>query len=177
MADHGVRKVSSSPLLIAAIAAALVAGAIWFSMRGPGGDTGADAGAPVISPVDDYLTFVDRLAATDSGTDALALEGMRKLAAALGTLEVGGADLPVDLRIVAEHIAISPESVETTGAVQPRLLAAAVALDGQVSAASELQLAAHAIDSQMPLTQQRQALVTFFTRAGESIRRAGLRAQ
>lgn len=176
MADQGVRKMSSSPLLIGVVAAAVVVGAIWFSMRGPGGDAGADAAAPVISPVADYLAFVDGLAATGD-TDELALDGLRKLAGALGTLKVGGADLPVDLRIVAEHIAINPQSVETTAAVRPSLVAVAVALDGQVSEGSELQQAASAVDAGMSLAQQREALIAFFTRAADGIRRASAPAK
>ena len=177
MTDQGVKKASGRVLLIVAVAAAVIAGAIWFSMGGSGGDTGTNAGAPVISPVDDYLAFADGLAAPDGNSEDFALEGLRKLAGALGTLGVGGADLPVDLRIVAEHIAINTQSVETTATVRPRLVAAAVALDGQISGTSELQKAANAIDVTMPLTEQREALVAFFTRAADGVRRAGASAK
>jgi hypothetical protein len=170
MADERVRRVSSPRLLIAVVAAVLMAGAIWLAMRDPAGDAGTTVAAPVVSPLDEYLTFADGLGATGVSVDDLVVDGMRKLAGALGTAGIGGALIPVDLRVAAEHVVIGPDAADTTASVRASLVAAAVALDAEVSKTPSLRGAAEAIDVRQPIAQQREALVTFFMLAAERLR-------
>jgi hypothetical protein len=172
MANERVSGRSSPALLVGVVAAVVVAAALWFVMRDPSAGAGSTAGAPVISPVDDYLAFADGLAASGgSAADDLVVDGLRRLAGALGTLKPGDPELPVDLRVAAEHIIINPGAADTTTAVRTSLVAAALALEGEGSSTT-LRGAADAIDSSQPIAEQREALARFFMLAAESVRGA-----
>jgi hypothetical protein len=125
------------------------------------------------SAVHDYVQFAEGLGDGRIGKSALEpaaiAEGLRKLAVVLGALQLGDPDLPVDLRITAEHVLLNPASPATTAAVRAGLLrvAAAIGMERQDTAASLIQ-AAEAIDGAAPLVSQ-QAPVRQFLRQSAGV--------
>jgi hypothetical protein len=132
-----------------------------------GGEVSQPAAAP--DPAREYLAFADGLSTNAPRGDEVLVEGLRKLAGALGTLEGVEPEVPIDLRIVAEHILLNPESAETTAVVRTSLVAAADSLDRDRGGASELRPAVDAIDPQIPLSRQRDRMIQMFVAAAARI--------
>lgn len=155
----------------------LVAGAVLLWWTGANGPDGADtdtasraAPPPAADPADDYLAFADALRTSPPAGTELIVEGLRKLAAALGTVESVEPDVPIDLRIVAEHVVLNADSAETTAVVRTSLLAAAESLEGEGSGAAGLREAVETIDPEIPLTGQRDRVIDVLIRAADRIR-------
>jgi hypothetical protein len=170
--------VTTPRLWAAAIAAVLlVAGAIVLWWPGANGrsvtdtDTMPRAASPVpADPADDYLAFTDTLRTSPPAGTEVIVEGLRKLAAALGTVQTVEPDVPIDLRIVAEHVVLNADAVETTGVVRTSLLAVAASLERDGSGAAGLREAVDAIDPELPLTRQHDRVLDVLIRAADRIR-------
>jgi hypothetical protein len=125
--------------------------------------------APAEGPITDYLEFAGGVDTIPADTQVI-VDGLRKLAGALGTLQVAPPDVAVDLRVAAEHVLLSPDAPGTTEAVRDSLLAAADTLtDGGTDAALVGSLA-DSIDPGTAVGMQRDVLVRFFVRAAEVLR-------
>ena len=122
-------------------------------------------------PVEEYVAFGDHLRTDPELTDAAIVDGLRKLARALAGAETP-ADVAIDLRIVAEHIVLNPDAVETTEVVRRSLLAAADALDERNGDAQLVRPLAASIDVRIPLTHQRDRLSQFFVGSADRLRQS-----
>jgi hypothetical protein len=137
-------------------------------------DPVASTTGTTVSVVHDYVEFANALGenevegSTIEATDVA--EGLRRLAGALGVLGLGSPNLPVDLRVMAEHILLNPESPATAEAVRAVLIetAAAVGAERRAAAAS-LQQSAGAVNPNQPLTGQAATLHQFFRRTAEAL--------
>ena len=79
-------------------------------------------------PAADYQAFASRVAGESADVEAV-VEGLRRLAGAVGALEGTPPEVAVDLRVAAEHLLLNPEAMGTTEAVRNSLAAAADTLD------------------------------------------------
>jgi hypothetical protein len=156
-------------------AAVLIGAAIllWWGgfNRQPAAVAPGDASQPraIADPSADYVTFAGGLADGSADLDAL-VEGLRKLAAAMGALEGAAPEAAVDLRVAAEHVLLNPDAAGTTEAVRGSLLAAAGALEGSDTDTSPLRTVAESIDRETPLQNQQDRLVRFFILAADTLR-------
>lgn len=149
--------------------ALLAAIGVWWNWRA--GTTAADAdGAPsatstpgAADPIQEYTQFAATLDATNPGVEQL-VEGLRALAAAVGSATGGEATALIDLRIAAEHIQLNPEDPATTANVRSSLIAAADAI-----ADTGLRSAAESIDPRSTVAEQRQGIAEALRRAGEAL--------
>lgn len=155
-------------------AAAVGAGVYWLwpprvrtgtSQIGTSGST-----APSASAVSEYVAFASDLqlppgapAVTDT------IEGLRRLAGALGELGIGDPSLPIDLRVSAEHLSLNQRSTANATRVCDLLRAVAAALPPGAGA-ERAAAAAAALDPMMPLPDQAAALETFFRAAADALR-------
>jgi hypothetical protein len=139
--------------------------------------TGASAAA-----VHDYVAFarvLDETRIDESSLEPSSIaDGLRKLAGALGALNIGDPELPVDLRVTAEHVLLNPASPATTAAVRTGLVkaAAAIAAERQDPAAS-LHAAAEAIDEASPLTSQPATVRQFLRQSADALERVTANAR
>lgn len=139
-------------------------------------DDGSPPAAARPSPVEEYLQFLAAVPDSQSGlSDERMVEGLRKLAGALGTLNMGNPDLLVDLRVGAEHILLNPASAETAATIRAALVATAETLEREPETNGALGGAAQSIRADQPLTEQRMAVLHFFRQAGDAIQRSDLR--
>lgn len=159
---------------------ALLATAVWLMVsvdRDPeptAGATsdGASAPAGVPSAVEEYAQFAAAAGEGQSGADAGQLaEGLRKLAAALAALNVGGPDLPIDLRVGAEHVLLNPASTEITAIIRDDLIAAAQAVELATETDTALRGAAESIETDRPLIEQQGTVLQFFRQAADALHR------
>ena len=156
---------SWSWLVILAVISLAIAAVFWAVERV--GDTDEDAiamGVPAdndgansetSSPVQDYLQFAgaagDRqIRDSDADPDAI-VEGLRKLAGALGTLNLGSSDLQVDLRVAAEHFLLNSASTATAAAVRNSLISAADAIEAERRNEVNLRRLAESVRRDRPL--------------------------
>ena len=156
---------SWSWLVILAVISLAIAAVFWAVERV--GDTDEDAiamGVPAdndgansetSSPVQDYLQFAgaagDRqIRDSDADPDAI-VEGLRKLAGALGTLNLGSPDLQVDLRVAAEHFLLNSASTATAAAVRNSLISAADAIEAERRNEVNLRRLAESVRRDRPL--------------------------
>ena len=109
-------------LLHIGIVALALTGAVAFpGCRDTGGSATSSEAAPIVK---DYLEVADAAGAETTTVDEQFLaEALRKLAAALGTLNLGDLDLQVALRVAAEHVVLNPERAgyDSRGAEQSYL--------------------------------------------------------
>jgi hypothetical protein len=133
------------------------------------GDVGAAA-----DPVRDYLQFTAALeesqAPTSTGDLSFVVEGLRRLAGALGTLSLGSPTLQVDLRVAAEHLVLNPESPATSAAVRDGFLRAADAVESGDAGRMALHDVGGSIDPRRPLLEQQATVRTFFREVAIAIR-------
>jgi hypothetical protein len=162
-------------IVTALLAAAVLA--FWaLGRRGGATGDGTDAErrqasvAAAEDAVRTYAAFAERLRAAQPapGPDAV-VEGLRRLAAALDALDVGGEELPVDLRVAAEHVRLNPDALATTELVRDRLVAAATALDRRREGEADLRPAAEAIDPKIPLGRQIDRVMRVLVQAAASL--------
>lgn len=163
---------------IAVVAAFLIAIAamFWAFGRLRGGDSGASepstnesSGATgAASPVADYLLFIDAVGVDDQ---TLIVEGLRKLAGAVGYLNLGTLDVQVRLRVAAEHILLNPGSTSTTEAVRTALISAAEAIEMGGKSDEDLRRLAVSLQLDRPVTNQQETMVTFFRKAAAALKR------
>ena len=136
-------------------------------------DVGSGATATpdwTMSPVQDYLLFASSVRDRNvQGADAeFMAEGLRKLAGALGALNIGGLDLTVDLRVAAEHVLLDPASTENIEVVRNGLVSAANALEaGRQRDAAALRQLAQSIRSDTRLLDQLATIHMFFRVSAE----------
>jgi hypothetical protein len=105
-----------------------------------------------------------------SGADGAQLaEGLRKLAGVLAALNIGGPDLPINLRVGAEHILLNPASSEVTVLIRDDLIAAASALEVGTATDGSLRGSAESIRTDRPLIEQRETVLQFFGQAAAAI--------
>jgi hypothetical protein len=137
-----------------------------------------DSAAAVVteanSPVQEYLQFVGTAGtATADVDDKFMVDGLRTLAGAMATLNLGSPGLHVDLRVAAEHILLSPASSATTEIVRTCLISAADAIEtaGQDESDNNLTRLAQSVQRGMPLIDQRGTVQMFFQASAEAIKR------
>jgi hypothetical protein len=166
------------------VAAILCAIAVSVSGTGCAGDVDDDPSATAVpstaaqaadTPVQDFIEFAGVVDSRRQGSNAdpqYIVEGLRKLAGALGTLGLGTPDLQVDLRVAAEHLLLSPMSPATTVVVRDGLIAAAAAIQaGHRIEHGELRRLAASISVQSPVLDQQAIVSTFFREAAAAIER------
>jgi hypothetical protein len=127
---------------------------------------------PAGGPVTDYLEFASGVDATPANSEMI-VDGLRRLAGALGTLEGAPPGAAVDLRVAAEHILLSPDTPGTTKAVRDSLVAAADILTDGGTDAPRLGSLAASIDPATPVGMQGDVMARFFVRAAEILRAEG----
>ena len=121
--------------------------------------------------VQDYLDVADTVAETTPITDEFIADSMRKLAAALGTLNLGDLDLQVALRVAAEHVVSNPQPVGTSAAVRNALISAAEAIEADGTGGGGLRQSAESVLPDRPLADQAAAIREFLRRSGPALRR------
>jgi len=137
------------------------------------GSSVVDATAP---PVQEYLRVADAVGADSTVFDEKFLaDALRKLAGALGTLGLADLDLQVALRVTAEHVLMSPQSLETTSAVRNSLVSAADALAAGAESNAGLRQSAESLQPDRPLADQVGTIREFLRTSGPAIRRAARR--
>ena len=164
---------------IAVVAAFLIAIAamFWAFGRLRNGDSEASEASTTessgatgaASPVADYLLFIDAVGGVDDQT--LIVEGLRKLAGAVGYLNLGTLDVQVRLRVAAEHILLNPGSTSTTEAVRNALISAAEAIEMGGNSDEDLRRLAASLQLDRPVTKQQETMVTFFRKAAAALKR------
>ena len=125
------------------------------------------------APVQDYLLFASSVRDRNvQGTDAeFVAEGLRKLAGALGALNLGSLDLTVDLRVAAEHVLLNSASTSNTEVVRKSLVSAADALEaGRQKDNAALRQLAQSIRSDVPLLEQLATVHEFFRASAGAMR-------
>ena len=171
-------------LVILAVISLAIAALCWAVARV--GDTDDDAvavGVPAdndgansetISPVQDYLQFAgaagDRQVRDSNADPDNLVEGLRKLAGALGTLNLGSPDLQVDLRVAAEHLLLDSASTATTAVVRNSLILAADAIEAEQNEVN-LRRLAESIRRDRPLLDQQAAVREFFRESAKTMQR------
>jgi hypothetical protein len=154
-------------------------GIAWFpACRGASeSDTSSDdryvTGNGTSAFVQDYLQVADAAGAETTVVDAEFLaDALRKLAAALGTLNLAAPELQVELRVAAEHVLLSPRSIETTAAVRDSLISAADAIQAGGTAGAGVRQSAESLRADQPLLDQDAAIREFLGLSGPPLRRA-----
>lgn len=134
---------------------------------------GVDEPAAANSPLQDYLRFAGTAETRGADVDREYLaDGLRKLAGALGTLNLGGPDLQVDLRVAAEHVLLNPASTATTEIVRNGLMSAAEAIEpGRPDGGDTLRRLAESVRPDGPLFDQRLTVQEFFQESAKAIQR------
>jgi hypothetical protein len=128
----------------------------------------ADATAALVQ---DYLDVADA-ASTESTAidDEFLADAFRKLAAALGTLNLGDLELQVDLRVAAEHVVSDPQPAGTTVAVRNSLISAAAAIDEAGTADTGVRRSAESLRPDRPLRDQLTTIRDFLRLSGAAVR-------
>ena len=127
--------------------------------------------------VQDYLDVADGVADTTAINHEFIADAMRKLAAALGTSNLGDLELQVALRVAAEHVVSDPQPVGTTAAVRDALISAAEAIEAGDTGDGGLRHSAELVDPNRPLADQAAAIREFLRQSGPALRRARGRSQ
>lgn len=129
-------------------------------------------GTEANAPLEDYLQFAGTVGTRGADvTQTLIVDGLRKLAGVLGTLNLGSPELQVDLRVAAEHILLNPASTATTESVRNRLIAAANAIETGRHDADNLRRLAESIRPDVPLLDQQATVHKFFQESAKVIQR------
>jgi hypothetical protein len=167
--------------MVVFVAVLLVATVFWVVDRNGSNNARSnrpDSSAAVVteatSPVQEYLQFVGTAGtATADVDDTFMVDGLRKLAGAMGTLNLGSPDLRVDLRVAAEHILLSPASSATTEIVRNCLISAADAIETEERDESDNNLTrlAQSVQRGMPLFEQRGTVQMFIQASAEALKR------
>jgi hypothetical protein len=163
------------------VAVLLVATVFWAVDRSGSSNTRSDragtaatVASEATSPVQEYLQLVGTAGTAAADVDdKFMADGLRTLAGAIGTLNLGTPDLQVDLRVAAEHILLNPASSSTTEIVRNCLISAADAIEtgGQDESDNNLTRLAESVHPEMPLIDQRATVQMFFQASAEAIKR------
>jgi hypothetical protein len=125
------------------------------------------------SVVEDYSQYVDGLESPIEGsTVALGdvAEGLRRLAGALAVLGLGSDDLPIDLRVTAEHILLSSESAATAPPVRAVLIEAADTIGAERrDIAPSLRRSAAAVNPNQPIAGQVTTVQQFLRLSADAL--------
>jgi len=177
----GIVAKAPSLWIAAAVTLAIVAAVFWPAARihdperEPTLAAVDDDGSPsaaLPAPVEGYVQFAAIARDSQSGlSDDQMAEGLRKLAGALGSLNVASSDLLIDLRIGAEHIVLNPASTETAAMIRDALVAAADSMERGTETDLALRGAAESIRPDRPLIEQPVAVLHFFRLAADAIQR------
>jgi hypothetical protein len=165
------------------VAVVLCAVAVCVPVTGCGSDVDNDGAAAAVAPpaaqaadtpVQDFIEFAGAVDSRRQGSNdadpQYIVEGLRKLAGALGTLHVGSPDLQVDLRVVAEHLLLSPTSTATTMVVRNALIAAAEAIQArQHGEHGDLRQLAASLSVEAGVLDQQAMVSAFFHQAAAAI--------
>jgi hypothetical protein len=164
------------------IAAMWCAIAVSVAVTGCAGDVDDDPSAAAVTspaaqaadtPVQDFIEFaggVDSRRQESNADPQYIVEGLRKLAGALGTLGLGTPDLQVDLRVAAEHLLLSPTSPATTVVIRDALIAAAEAVPTlQHGERGDLRRLAAALSVEARVLDQQATVSAFFRQAAAAI--------
>lgn len=160
-------------VFVIAVVVAAVALVLRWPAAGPDSSSpatdGSEAGAAG-NPAASYLEFAGTLAPESSLDSDMVVEGMRRLAGALGTLQDVPADVPLDLRVAAEHIVLNADAADTTAAVRNSLRAAAATLDGRGQGGEPITAIVDSIDPARPIGEQADTVRRVFTACADRLR-------
>jgi hypothetical protein len=135
-------------------------------------DVAAGSGRETISAVEEYLRMAGIADTPDAGLNQEHMaDGLRRLAGALGTLNLGAPALQVDLRVAAEHILLNPSSPATTESMRSRPVAAAEAIQTAADGDDSLRRLAESVRPGVPLLDQRATVWKFFQESANTIQR------
>ena len=122
--------------------------------------------------VRDYVELTDAAVAETTVIDEKFLaDALRKLAAALGTLNLADVELQVALRVAAEHVLTNPQPVGTTAAVRNSLISAAEAIEAGGNGDGGLRRSAESLRADLPLADQAATIREFLSISGPALRR------
>ena len=122
--------------------------------------------------VQDYVEIADTASAETTVIDEkLLADALRKLAAALGALNLADVELQVALRVAAEHVLTDPQPVGTTAAVRNSLISAAEAIETGSQGDGSLRRSAESLREDLPLADQAAAIREFLSISGPALRR------
>jgi hypothetical protein len=139
------------------------------SDRSSGDQTAASATTPLVR---DYVEIADAAGEATTVVDATFLaDALRKLAAALGALNLADEELQVALRVAAEHVLTDPQPVGTTAAVRNSLISAAEAIEAGGAGDGRLRRSAESLRADLPLADQAAAIREFLSISGPALRR------
>ena len=125
------------------------------------------------SPAEDYFLFVD--AGMNKGAanaHTFIVDGLRKLAGAVGYLNLGTLAVQVSLRVSAEHVLSNPDATATTEAVRNALIQAAEAIEVGRKGDGDLRRLAASLLLDRPLAKQHQTILEFFQQSADAMQRA-----
>ena len=135
----------------------------------PGDETVAGEAAPLVR---DYLEMADAAGAETTVVDEKFLaDALRKLAAALGALNLADLEVQVALRVAAEHVLTNPQPVGTTAAVRNSLMSAADAIETGGNGDGSLRRSAESLRAELPLADQAATIREFLRISGPALRR------
>lgn len=115
--------------------------------------------------------------ASAAGADTTTIEdefvagALRKLAAALGTLNVADIQLQTALRVSAEHVLSNPQPAGTSAAVRNSLISAVEAIEAVGPEDIDLRRSAESLRADRPLSDQSAIIREFLSRSGPALRR------
>jgi hypothetical protein len=122
------------------------------------------------TPVADFVGFSRTpVNAIGSPNADYIANGLRKLAGALDSLGIGGAELPLDLRVAAAHVLLRPEGLDIAKLVRDLTQRTATALESAHAGSRRLRPMADSLSESEPVTRQQPALQEFFAAAGEAL--------
>ena len=124
------------------------------------------------SPAEDYFLFVDGTNKGAANAQPFIVEGLRKLAGAVGDLNLGTLDVQVSLRVSAEHVLSNPDATATTEAVRNALIQAAEAIEVERKGDGDLRRLAASLLLDRPLARQHQTILEFFQQSADAMQRA-----
>ena len=134
-----------------------------------GDQTAASATTPLVR---DYVEIADAAGEPTTVVDEkLLADALRKLAAALGALNLADVELQVALRVAAEHVLTDPQPVGTAAAVRSSLMSAADAIETGGDGDGRLRRSAESLRADLPLTDQAATIREFLSISGPALRR------
>lgn len=134
-----------------------------------GDQTAASTTTPLVR---DYVEIADAAGEATTVVDEKFLaDALRKLAAALGALNLADVELQVALRVAAEHVLTDPQPVGTTAAVRNSLISAAEAIETGGKGDGSLRRSAESLRADVPLADQAAAIRQFLGVSSPALRR------
>jgi hypothetical protein len=124
---------------------------------------------PIAAPVDEFVAFgrTPRERFGQTGPHYVAT-GLRTLAGALASLDIGGDELALDLRVASAHVLLEPTSLDNAALVRQLAMRTAQALPPN-PAGAVVTSRALAITDERSLLQQQPAIHGFFAAVGDAL--------